>query len=436
MKICIFVPNLKTIMFMKKVYLLIDIENVSIKNKRDALSDLASRLAIDGYVAYKIGLASKTINQLNDWKEMCINIFQVNVDSIITIKVASGYDSADMALCFIAGYWCKENETKKYPFVILSNDKILKKVEIYIKLLDIDCLSYNLDFDSFKRIKCEKESIIFDKEFYPYGYNECQITIPHLDVVTHPIETDHPISYIPIPNIGEEITFGISRSDAYQHISLDYWDQQKKHTLYPIHSYIGYKNNSQLYVRSSKGFRRGPRSVEINGTIIDSSRGNVPLKDGDILKIGGFVFKVVIPLCYSNRELIKGDSVDSIVKNTEILLHQWIRKSLESSNENWWIEQVREDIRIGCEERKDSPYEHPYNYTFLRDLDKIVKDNWDLFCMSISPFYMSKGKFDRSLSQFITIRNKVMHPTRIDLAGDEVTFLNDFYYTINAIVNS
>lgn len=425
---------------MEKVYLLIDVENVSIKNRKEAMKAFGQRLANDGYTVYRIGLAAKDSNLLNEWKEICINLFKMDKESIKTERAAAGYDSADMALCFIAGYWSKENELERFPFIILSNDKILKKVEIYIKRLEIECLSYSLVLDSFKRPTKEPVPIIFDEDVYPYGYTKCEISIPHLDVITHPCDTDHPIVYLPIPNIGEEITLGINKvnsqnPDTIKHVCLDYWDQMKKHSLYPIHSYIGYKNNGMMYIRSAKGFRRGARSVEVNGRIINSAEGNVSIKDGDNLKVGGFVFNVVIPKCYSNRKIIKDDNVDTTVKNIEIILHQWIRNTLEISNKNWWEELVREDIRQGCDERNDSDIEHSYNFTFLKDLDKIIKDNWTLFSNKVAPYYMSKGKFSRSLSQFILIRNKVMHPTRTNLGADELEFISDFNYTIDAIVN-
>ena len=281
----------------KKVYLLIDIENVSTKNRKEELCEMYEQLFHDGYAIYKIGLAAKDIQLLNDWKIICHEIFGTDLENIKILKAATGYDTADMALCFMAGYWCKENEIEKLPFIILSNDKLLKKVEIHIKQLDIECLEYKINTNSWKKCK-EKPTLSFNEELYPYGYDSPSICIPYLRVITHPTKTDHPITYIPIPNIGEEISIGGGDYNSDLHVSLNYWDQGNHSSLYSIHAYMGYKSNNQLYIRSAKGFRRGVHSVEINNVIINSANGNLALKDGDIIKIGGFVFKIIIPISH------------------------------------------------------------------------------------------------------------------------------------------
>ena len=95
---------------MKKVYVIIDIENVAVKYKKEALQDFNTRLNKDGYEVFKIGMAAKDSAQLNVWKQMCLEVFEINLDNIKITRVAAGYDSADMAMSFIAGFWCKENE--------------------------------------------------------------------------------------------------------------------------------------------------------------------------------------------------------------------------------------------------------------------------------------------------------------------------------------
>ena len=419
---------------MKKVYVIIDIENVAVKYKKEALQDFNTRLNKDGYEVFKIGMAAKDSAQLNVWKQMCLEVFEINLDNIKITRVAAGYDSADMAMSFIAGFWCKENENNKYPFVILSNDKIFKKTEIYIKAENIDCLEYFWSKEEYKSIKQPQKSLIFEYEKYPYGYGKCEISIPRLDVISHPNETDHPISYIPLPNIGEEFSLGIENNQSEQHICLDYWNQDKKVSMYPIHAYVGYYRG-QLYVRSAKGFRRGDKSVEINNVIINSANGNRLLEDGDLLKIGKFVFKVAIPKVFSERKLQQNNSIDNIVKNTEIALHQWIRNKLSSISNNWWTDFVRDDIRRGCNERNEGRTEHSYNYTFIKDLLTIIKDNWDVFSTSLVPYYMSKKKCEKAFSHFIILRNKVMHPTRNELYEEEISFLKDFNSTITFITN-
>ena len=419
---------------MKKVYLIIDVENVAFKNNVEALKDFHIRLNSDGYEVYKIGMAAKDLTQLYVWKQMCLEEFEINIDNIKIIRAAAGYNSADMAMSFIAGYWCKENEDNKYPFIILSNDKIFKKTEIYIKAENMDCLEYFWSKEELKIIKQPQESLNFDYEKYPYGYGKCEISIPRLDVITHPNETDHPISFIPLPNIGEEFSLGIESNNSEQHICLDYWNQDKKKSMYPIHAYVGYYKG-QLYVRSAKGFRRGDKSVEINNVIINSANGNKLLENGDLLKIGRFVFKVAIPKTFSERKLQQNINNDNIVKNTEIALHQWIRIKLNTLSKNWWFDFVRDDIRRGCDERNKSRTEHSYNYTFIKDLLVIIKDNWDVFGASFVPYFMSKKKCYKAFSNFILIRNKVMHPTRNELEADEISFMKDFNFTISSITN-
>ena len=419
---------------MENVYLLIDIENVSIKKRREALIHLRDRLTEDGYEVYKAGLASKSLSQIEEWEGMILNTFQIAKQNVMGIKTSSGYDSADMTICFMAGLWCKENEVSRYPMIILSNDKILKSIEDQIQSLGIKCLQYDLNPDKFKKEK-KTVPIEFRKDKYPFNYTTVQLGIPSFLVITYPKDTDYPISSIPIPNIGEEFSIGSSHGDTHEDttICLDYWDQGM-HTLYPIHVYVGYKEG-EVYVRSAKGHRTGQHAVERNGVLIESSMGNIVLSHGDIIRIGGFLFRVNIPRSYSEREIVSLDDTSSTIKNAEILLHQWIRNVLKASNDNWWDQLVRKDIQAECNARNNSTFEHSYNYTFLRDLDKIIADNWGLFDPMISPYYMSKGSFRKALSKFMMIRNKEMHPTREKLADDEVEFISAFLFTLQQIIH-
>ena len=158
------------------------------------------------------------------------------------------------------------------------------------------------------------------------------------------------------------------------------------------------------------------------------------MEDGDLLKIGKFVFRVVVPRTFSERRL-QQTNIDNIVKNTEIMLHQWIHNKLQKLSNNWWLDFVQDEIRRGCDERNESTTEHSYNYTYIRDLFTIIKDNWDVFNTCFVPYYMSKTKLNKAFSHFILIRNKVMHPTRNELEDDEISFLKDFHSTITFITN-
>ena len=419
---------------LQNVYILIDVDCISIKRRAEAVYEFANRLSFDGYTTYKVGIVSKQEHLLNDWHNLCINYLGCTDDRIVSIRAAAGNNSADMLLCFIAGYWCKENENQRFPFIILSADRILKKVEIYIKVFNIECLNYELNLNQFFEKKELPIPIEFSIDKYPYIYDKLDIGIPYLNVIDHPYVTDHPIVSIPIPIIGEELTLGSLYKDSEQHISLDYWDQGSKHSMYPINIFLGY-NHNHLFVRSAHGYKKKKGCVAINNQIVDSSKGNIILKNGDLLKVGNFLFKVVIPLLFSERELLKTDNPDpnTVINNTEIMLHKCVKETLQKNNKNWWTDLVREEIRTGCEERNDSGIEHSYNYIFIKDLDTIITDNWNCFKDRFIHYFLSKNKFKRALSHFIMARNKVMHPTRMELTEDEMSFINDFYCAIQCV---
>lgn len=414
---------------MRKVYLLIDIENVSVKNLQNSLEDLFQRMHSDGYEVFKVGYASTRANLIEEWNQLIRFSFDIPQDHILSICSLSGYDSADMALCFIAGMWCKENELDKYPFLLLSNDKLLKRIENQIQSMSIECLRYELDPEKYKGKKKEPHYVEFNGNNYPFCLYPPQKVIPSLSIIECPSKTDHPIQSIPIPNIGEELSLGRGSNND---ICLDYWDQYNP-SLYSTHLFLGYSHDS-IYIRSAKGHRRGRRSIEINGILIDSSQGNVPINNGDLLKVGLFVFKVSLPRLFSERPLLNNNDIHSVLDNIEILLSRWIRGTLQALNKDWWTLYIDQEIRDQCEERNTSSIEHSFNYLLFSDLGKIIMSNWVVFSPLILPLFLTRRLFRKAFSRLTEIRNLKAHPMRKDLDIDDIAFANSFYNTMLIII--
>lgn len=133
---------------------------------------------------------------------------------------------------------------------------------------------------------------------------------------------------------------------------------------------------------------------------------------------------------YNSPEALLGDLYEDL-RRIEIRVHSRIHRALVQcygdGESNWWRKGMPERIRVKCHERRerdiDEPCE-PFCYCDLLDLDAILEDQWtnlnDLF-----PDYTSnRTQLSKDLRQLNGIRNKVMHPLRGLVPGeDEFAFV-------------
>lgn len=122
---------------------------------------------------------------------------------------------------------------------------------------------------------------------------------------------------------------------------------------------------------------------------------------------------------YGSARVAFGDLYDDL-RRIEVNLHTRIRETLiqhyGDSEAGWWRQGVPEAVRGKCRERhKRDPDKlcHPYCYTDLMDLAKIIEAQWALFKELFPTCYSSNRKaLLDALNRLNRIRNKVMHPVR------------------------
>lgn len=110
----------------------------------------------------------------------------------------------------------------------------------------------------------------------------------------------------------------------------------------------------------------------------------------------------------------------SDIRGLEIGLHRVVRTHLEKSygtdEVEWWRKGIPEEVRIKCQQRRESDPDtpnDPYCYTDLLDLAKTMKKEWATFCGSLSNQYSNnRNIFIGDMEQLNRLRNKVMHPAR------------------------
>ena len=409
-------------------YLLIDIENSTVSNLGDAVIDLRSNIHSKSLSVHKIGLSSKDSDLLKRWEITCKEVFSLSDEQIFSLKTYSGSEAADMGLCFIGGIFANQNSSDKYPFILVTEDKVLGYLERYLEIQGIICHRFYINKDIFKSVKQIKQ-IEFNVNKYPFNYEEF-IQFPSLIVKKTPNSNTPIIKQIQLPDIGRELTFGREGAD----INVDYWDKcEKSKTIYETHVSFIY-SEGLIFVRSAMGFRRGQHAVVLNDKILSSKDGNIKLFTGDILKVGGFIFELFIPKSFSKRKLNKSIDVHTLSKNIEIILHQWVRDKLTPVSEDWWHILVSDIIRIECDSRNNNLTEHSYNFVFLREIEKIIISNWQYFEITLCQYFLSKTKFREAISKFITIRNKVMHPTRAEITSDEYNFINNLEFQMTCVI--
>ena len=260
---------------------------------------------------------------------------------------------------------------------------------------------------------------------YPYLFDEPdpEYEFCGLKVVQVPDPQPPTPKFIPFPLTATEVTIGLSAGRCP--IPLDAWERQPiRAGLYTPHVFVGCGSGG-WYLRSAHGVRRGRKCVTLDGRTVAASSGNQVLHDGSDLQLGGFRFQV--RLSPVNCVELTGDcSGREIIAEVENRLHAVVASTLRKHfGENWW-DKVPQPIQEGCEERKkdDASAEHPYRFVFLRELQGIILAYWQLF--ATPPFnsvWQSRTQMRGVFNSIISIRNKLMHPTRVPPADTELGFL-------------
>ena len=139
--------------------------------------------------------------------------------------------------------------------------------------------------------------------------------------------------------------------------------------------------------------------------------------------------------------------VQAYVHTTELekSLHKLVRLTLmESFGEDehgWWAMGIPLQIRKNCATRReeDSLREEAYVYTDLIDLKEIIDKKWRVFepeFQLIRQHIKTKSDLLDSIVLLNDIRRRVMHPTRMNIASEELSFLSSFRDAIRSLIDS
>jgi len=128
---------------------------------------------------------------------------------------------------------------------------------------------------------------------------------------------------------------------------------------------------------------------------------------------------------YSDPLHALGDMYEDI-RLIEIELHERIRKELVrrygDGEAGWWRQGVPEGVRVKCQERRERDQDdpcQPFRYSDLLDLDAILEGEWSLLKDLFPDYSANRKQLSKDLRRLNRIRNKVMHPVRDLVPGEE-----------------
>lgn len=124
---------------------------------------------------------------------------------------------------------------------------------------------------------------------------------------------------------------------------------------------------------------------------------------------------------FTRQSVIFSDLYEMLL-TIEIILHKRIRlclgKGFWRRDENSGSKGVPLSVRKSCvarQEEEDNPSNEPYSYTTLIDLKDIIEANWGIFSQKLpASAAKDKKKLLSNFNKLNSIRNKVMHPVRLD----------------------
>ncbi len=131
-------------------------------------------------------------------------------------------------------------------------------------------------------------------------------------------------------------------------------------------------------------------------------------------------------LMFRDRKVFLGDLYEFIV-TIESTLHRNLKKILGQKfgvdESGWWRKGIPEKVRISCSEsreRDQSFFGDAYNYTNFIQLWEIIDHNWSVMSTWLPHILVAdKKRLRENFTKLNTIRNKVMHPTRLDAITEE-----------------
>jgi hypothetical protein len=144
-------------------------------------------------------------------------------------------------------------------------------------------------------------------------------------------------------------------------------------------------------------------------------------------------------LCALIRQRVVYSDLYDLLSQIEMTLHKRIRQCLEkefrTSPNAWWSKGVPLAVRKACAARKeedDNPSDDLYSYSTLIDLKDIIAANWNTFPKRLPVGAQDKKSLMSNLGRLNSIRNKVMHPVRLDepVGEAEYRFVSQMHNTL------
>jgi hypothetical protein len=121
------------------------------------------------------------------------------------------------------------------------------------------------------------------------------------------------------------------------------------------------------------------------------------------------------------RQRVVYSDLFEILSTIEITLHKRIRQCLGKGfwrrDDTLGSKGVPLSVRKSCvarQEEDDNPSNEPYSYTTLIDLKEIIDANWDIFSKRLPASAKDRKMLLSNFNKLNSIRNKVMHPVRLD----------------------
>ncbi|GJM43223.1 MAG: hypothetical protein DHS20C21_00650 [Gemmatimonadota bacterium] len=128
---------------------------------------------------------------------------------------------------------------------------------------------------------------------------------------------------------------------------------------------------------------------------------------------------------YTDPTHALGDMYDDL-RNIETTLHEKIGQALVGrygdGEAGWWRQGVPEKVRVKCAERRERDRDNPcrpFGYSDLLDLDAILEHQWTLLKDLFPDYAPNRKDLSKDLRKLSRIRNKIMHPVRGLVPGDD-----------------
>jgi hypothetical protein len=365
----------------------------------------------------------------------------------------AGKEREDILLAVASGYFYSQASVQPARFegiVLASEDKLLSmcllpwlrsSIPAYIlgvKEFPIDPSLEHLGvkvliLSNYRRKKPAPLEPVFRPEYEIYTFSDVTPPVAGLRVLATSAQRSPVPQFIAFPTVVEEVTIGAQPELC--NLPLEYW-MNRPGELYSPHAFFGCTTNG-WHVRSAKGRRTHTKAVRVNGRAVDASAGNVPLKGGDIIEIGSFKFGFACPPRTSVGHVSEMAKDYELLAAVEQQIHSFVMTVLENANTDWWTDLIPEQIRSRCIERAagEGENEHPFRFTQLPDLQKILLANWDIFRGGpLAVLWHSKGQVRTSFDCMIRLRNRTMHPTRGGAADTDRPFLERLYLGVKQVL--